>query len=421
MIDLPSALSALIHPRPGEDEPQLQQVASNLLGLLEQENLGFWCWPLAHKRIYLSNTARQLLGLLGPAPSAAQTYLELVHPDDQASVEQALSRLINGLPLETALHHRVQHSDGQMHWLQLSGQRQSLANGELQLTGLLRESRTAQAEAALRASENKFAASFRSTPDSMIITQRDTGTLLQVNPAFERQFGWSSAQAIGHTSLEMGLWCNPLDRQTMLTVLADNGHFEDLEVELTHHDGNHSTNLLYGAECLIDGQVCLALTLRDISHQRQQEQALRDSQERLQLALESAELGLWDWHLPSNQLFASARAASLHGLANDTYNGPLESFFTHIPLEDQRTAVASFKQLRDGHQSNTRTTYCARHADGSQHFLEGSAKLYRNAQGQPERMVGVLRDITARTLREQALVASEEKFASLFQGTPSHA
>ncbi|OHC29000.1 MAG: sensory box protein [Pseudomonadales bacterium RIFCSPLOWO2_12_59_9] len=544
MTDLPSARSALIHPHPGEDEPQLQQAAASLLGLLDQEQLGVWCWPLAHHRLYLSDAARQLLGLLNPVPDAPQSYLERVHPDDQARVEQALNRLINGLSLETALHHRVQHRDGHMRWLQLSGQRQSLANGELQLIGLLRESRAAQtyaipqqakeqgfqhlfqampealllldlhagcvldvnpnferlfgwsaaqvlgrtgkdigiwanseqpeqlfaamlsqplvlnqpvqlfnqtrqrihgllswqqlqldqqdcllvsftdtskqlqAEAALRASENKFAASFRSTPDSMIITQRETGTLLQINPAFERQFGWTSTQAIGRTTLEIGLWREPLERQTMLTALADDGRLEHLEVEFSHRDGSHSTNLLYGAECLIDGQVCLALTLRDITHQRQQEQALLDSQERLQLALESAELGLWDWHLPSNQLFASARAASLHGLANETYNGPLESFFTYIPLEDQRTAVAAFKQLRDGHLSNTRTTYCAQHADGSQHFLEGSAKLYRDAQDQPERMVGVLRDITARTLREQALAASEEKFASLFQGSP---
>ncbi|MBX9913299.1 MAG: EAL domain-containing protein, partial [Pseudomonadaceae bacterium] len=42
----------------------------------------------------------------------------------------------------------------------------------------------------------------------------------------------------------------------------------------------------------------------------------------------------------------------------------------------------------------------------------------RDAQGQPERMVGVLRDITARTLREQTLAASEEKFAKAFHASP---
>ncbi|MBP8184778.1 MAG: EAL domain-containing protein [Pseudomonas sp.] len=435
MLNSPSLRSALIHPDAGEDDLQLQHVAASLLGLLEQEQLGLWCWPLGQNRLYLSSTARQLLGLHSKPSSAALPYLELVHIDDQARVEQAINQLIAGVPLREPVRHRVAATDGPERWLQLSGQRQSLAAGATQLIGLLRAGPSTSANAIApqaseqdpehlhrqtesRANELKFAASFRSTPDSMIITQRDTGIFIQVNPAFERQFGWTSAQIIGRSTLAVGLWHNPTERLTMLAALAEDGRLEHLEVVLGHSDGSSSINLLYGAECVIDGHVCLALTLRDISQQRQQEQALRDSQERLQLALEGADLGLWDWHLPSAKIFASARAASLHGLRESPYDGPLEQFFRYIPVDDQRITLAAYQQLRDGHQGSTRAAYCAVHADGSRHYLEGSAKLYRNAQGQPERMVGVLRDITARTLREQSLAASEEKFAKAFHASP---
>ena len=437
MFNLQSLRSALIHPDAGEDDLQLQPLAASLFGLLEQEQLGLWCWPLGQNRLYLSSTARQLLGLQIQASSGALPYLDLVHVDDQARVELAINQLITGVALHEPVQHRVTQADGQLRWLQLSGQRQQLAGGAVQLTGLLRASPSAAAkviaaaneheredlhrQAESRANELKFAASFRSTPDSMIITQRDTGIFIQVNPAFERQFGWTSAQVMGRSTVEIGLWRNPAERLTMLAALADDGRLEQLEVVLGHHDGSSSINLLYGAECVIDGHACLALTLRDISQQRQQEQALRDSQERLQLALEGADLGLWDWHLPSAKIFASARAASLHGLSESSYNGPLEQFFTYIPPDDQQIALAAYRQLRDGHLGSTRAAYCAVHADGSRHYLEGSAKLYRNAQGQPERMVGVLRDITARTLREQSLAASEEKFATLFQSNPEPA
>ena len=69
-----------------------------------------------------------------------------------------------------------------------------------------------RADAALRSSEAKFSQAFRHTPDAVVITEKDNGRFIEVNPSFERQFGWSAAEAIGRTSLELGLWTHPDDR-----------------------------------------------------------------------------------------------------------------------------------------------------------------------------------------------------------------
>lgn len=270
---------------------------------------------------------------------------------------------------------------------------------------------------ALRASEDKFAKAFRTTPDTMVITDRASGVFIEVNPAFERQFGWSQSEAAGRTSSDLNIWSSLADRQRMLDALAIDGRLDSLEVELHHRDGRSSINLLYGAECRIDGNACLVLTVRDVTRQRRQEQALQDSQERLSLALESAELGLWDWQLRSDQIYASARASKLHGLAEQPYDGPIGGFFKFIPEDEQRRALVIFRQLRDGQRDDFRITYHACHADGSTRYLESTAKLYRDSNGQPLRMTGVLHDITTRTLREQALATSEEKFVTLFQAS----
>ena len=165
---------------------------------------------------------------------------------------------------------------------------------------------------ALRASEDKFAKAFRTTPDTMVITDRASGVFIEVNPAFERQFGWSQSEAAGRTSSELNIWASPAERQRMLDALASDGRLDSLEVELHHRDGRSSINLLYGAECQIDGNTCLVLTVRDVTRQRRQEQALQDSQERLSLALESAELGLWDWQLRSDQHLDHWLSQDLH-------------------------------------------------------------------------------------------------------------
>jgi PAS domain S-box-containing protein len=63
-----------------------------------------------------------------------------------------------------------------------------------------------RAEAALRASEEKFSRIFHASPDAMTISASDSGDLLEVNAAFERITGHARGEAIGRTVIELGLW-----------------------------------------------------------------------------------------------------------------------------------------------------------------------------------------------------------------------
>ncbi len=158
--------------------------------------------------------------------------------------------------------------------------------------------------------------------------------------------------------------------------------------------------------------------IRDITQQCEQEQALRDSQERLTLALESANLGTWDWHIPSNMLYGSERAASLHGLPAEPYHGEFAYFFQHVPEADRSSMRKAYRDAVEGVQRQYQVTYRTRLGNGEMRYLESTAKLYRNDQGEPLRMTGILMDITERVQREQRLASSEEKYVTLFQASP---
>ncbi len=274
-----------------------------------------------------------------------------------------------------------------------------------------------RAEAALRASENKFANAFLSSPDAVVITELLSGRFLEINPGFERQFGWSKAEALGRTSMDLGIWSDLSERQRMLETLKQ-GHFRDLEAHLYHRDGRRSINLLYGGEVELEGQRCLVLTVRDISRQREQEQALKVSQERLQLALESASLGIWTWHIPSDALYGSARSSALHGLAEQPYQGNFQDFFGSVYLDDRIKLRKTYRALLASRRTEYQNVYRTRLADGRLRYLENTARLYRDERGKPLRMAGILVDITDRVEREQRLAASEEKFATLFEASP---
>ncbi|MDH0894147.1 MULTISPECIES: bifunctional diguanylate cyclase/phosphodiesterase [unclassified Pseudomonas] len=158
--------------------------------------------------------------------------------------------------------------------------------------------------------------------------------------------------------------------------------------------------------------------IRDITQQCEQEQALRDSQERLTLALESANLGTWDWHIPSNMLYGSERAASLHGLPPEPYHGEFAHFFQHVPEADRSIMRKAYRDAVEGVQRQYQVTYRTRLGNGEMRYLESTAKLYRDNRGEPLRMTGILMDITERVQREQRLASSEEKFVTLFQASP---
>lgn len=299
----------------------------------------------------------------------------------------------------------------------LSSQYLELQGEHLLLCSFLDTSAHKQAENALRASEEKFAKAFMHTPDAVVITELATGRFIEVNHSFEQQFGWSIAEAVGRTSLELGIWADPSDRQRMLEELR-NGGLNNLEVRLFSRDGTLSINQLFGGEIELNGQTCLVLTARNITEQRHQELALQESQQRLSLALESAALGTWDWHIDNNTLFASARATKLQGLGDEPFEGDLIGFFRQVPMEDRHRLHQHYLQLVRSGKSRYQVTYRVSEDSGALRYLESTARLQFDSAGQPQRMVGTLVDISERIGHEQRLKSSEEKFAKAFHSSP---
>ena len=393
--------------------------APRLLRALNGAKLGTWYWDIESGRVSWSRRAQALFGFDPKHPLSKQIdYIELIPAEDRPEVLQLFDQMLAGNPSPRAFHHRVHWPDGSLHWLEISGSLQLDADGKQRVMGVIRDITSQQARAqALRSSEDKFAQAFNYSPDAVVITDKASGRFIEVNAGFEQQFGWSSEQTIGRTSLEIGIWASLEDRRRMMDAISHNS-LNGLQVSLYHRDGSIRKNLLFGGEILLQGAPCLVLSLRDITQQCEQEQALRDSQERLNLALDSADLGTWDWHIPSNMLFGSPRAAKLHGLTEQPFHDDFRKFFNCVPLSDRHAMRVHYQQLAQGNADNYQVTYKVIYPNQEVHYLESTAKLYRDADGKPVRMAGILIDISERVRREQSLTTSEAKFSSLFQASP---
>ncbi|WXL24453.1 PAS domain S-box protein [Ectopseudomonas mendocina] len=414
------------HPRlpyiPATDPAEFESTwndAPRLLRALTGAKLGAWYWDIESGAICWSRGAQALFGLDPNHPlSSPVEYIDLIHEDDRPAVIEVFEQFLKGNPARSAIRHRIYWLDGTLHWLEISGSMQQDADGKQRVMGVIRDITQQQTqEQALRNSEDKFSQAFHYTPDAVVITTLNEGRFIEVNRGFEQQFGWTSEETIGQTSTALNLWGSNEDRLRMVEA-ARTDRLNGLEVSLYHRDGTQCRVLIFGGIINLENKPCLVLSLRDITLQRQQEEELRNSQERLNLALASVDLGTWEWHIPSNTLFGSARAAQLHGLPEEPFQDCFGDFFSVIPMEDRRRMREQYEQILQGIRANFQITYKALLPDNQVRYLESTAKLYRCADGKPERMAGILIDITDRVLREKDLAASEAKFSSLFQASP---
>ena len=126
-----------------------------------------------------------------------------------------------------------------------------------------------QAEAALRASEDKFARAFKGSPDAISITEKSTGKHLEVNDGFTRLTGYSAQEVNGKTSLELNIWANYADRQKLIDELDRHGRVHHHEMTVNTRFGTQILVAVSIQPLNIDGLECILLTSRDITEQKQ--------------------------------------------------------------------------------------------------------------------------------------------------------
>ena len=122
-----------------------------------------------------------------------------------------------------------------------------------------------RSEAALKASEEKFAKAFHSSPDAISITERDTGRYLEVNDGFCRLTGHRNDEVIGRTMYQIGIWAEEAQLSTLLAELQIKGRVHHLEMLGRNKRGEILTLEVSVEPITLNETPCLLMTARDVS------------------------------------------------------------------------------------------------------------------------------------------------------------
>jgi len=150
----------------------------------------------------------------------------------------------------------------------------------------------------------------------------------------------------------------------------------------------------------------------DVTALKETEAALGESERRLQLALKSGGLGTWHLDLITNEfLDVSVICKSHFGLAPDAEVTPADVFAAIHP--DDRSRVRQALQRASAAQEDYQAEYRVTWPDGSLHWISASGTPTYTAAGEPQAMIGVTQDITARKRQEAEREEARRREAEL--------
>ena len=126
-------------------------------------------------------------------------------------------------------------------------------------------------EAALRASEERFAKAFRALPDAGMIARLPEMLIIAVNERWEQMYGYRADRAVGRRLLELGLFRQTVEGVRVLERLRSEGAVRDQEVAMRNRSGAELQVVLSGETVEVAGEPCLIVMMHDMTERRRAE------------------------------------------------------------------------------------------------------------------------------------------------------
>ncbi|TVP59444.1 MAG: PAS domain S-box protein [Nodularia sp. (in: Bacteria)] len=391
---------------------------------LEATKMGIWDWDIRTNQVICSANMALLYGLPSNSDSEnIEEFFKLVHPEDRKDLSELIARSFEEKS-EYKSEFRVVWPDGSIHWLSGNGKVFCNELGEpIRLIGTTRcIGERKEAEAALRASEERYRSVVASMQEGIVLQKAD-GSIVTCNASAERILGRSLEQMLTHT----------FDDPRWKTIKEDGSHFpsEMYPAMVTFRTGQPCSNVVMGLyppngkltwisinsqPLFHDNQPvpdAVVSSFIDISERKQAQEKISEQAALLDIATDA--ILVRDFQ--SNILFWNQGAERMYGWRADEALGkdPLKLCCQN----NSRQIEAAFKSVIESGSWQGELRKVTK--SGKNIIVESRWTLMYDAAGQPKSILSVGTDITEKKqLEEQFFRAQRLESLGTLAGGIAH-
>jgi PAS domain S-box-containing protein len=266
-------------------------------------------------------------------------------------------------------------------------------------------------EAALRASEEKFSATFQFSPDAILLTSMADGRIVEINRGLTRMSGYTAEDLVGRQASEVPFWTDPAEQRRFMAEMERTGRVEDFEIRAVVKSGAFRTCLLSRTVVQLQSGPHYLSVIRDVTERRQAEEQAR----RWHRVFECAGFMLAHTDVRTNTFIeVNETSARAWGYTREELIGqPIARIYPPDALAALREQIQAVDEtghlvFESVHQRK----------DGSRFPVMVDVTTIRNTAGQPVSRVAYAQDITERKRAETAIHERELQLRVLGDNLP---
>jgi PAS domain S-box-containing protein len=397
-------------------ESDLRKIEARNHLLMEHSGLGIGYYDLTGKILMFNKEALKNLG--GPASDyigknvtevfgkeAGEEYIERFRKTAESESALKFEDLVdyNGQPTwYLSTHTRILNDDGDIDGIQV-------------IADNISEKKLFEDE--LRSSEEGFRLLVETIPDGVIV--HSDGRVVFANPSSARIIGASNpAELIGKPVID---FVHPEFRAEALerikNSLATNLRAPEQEEKFIRLDGNTIDVQVNASPISFNKKPAMLTVFNDISNRKKADADLRSSQEKLDLALRSAEMGVWYFDIKKKVMLFDIQTCNLLGIDHKTYKGSDVEFFNLLHAEDVKIVREGIKKtISKGIIYNPEFKIIR--ADGFINYLTMRGRRLSGPDGETIGIQGIIWDVTETVMAEEKIRENENIFEAFLENSP---